>query len=331
MTLNMVTLTVDLADGQGNYLSTGTATLTPSTTLTDSTDHVIAGLSPLTVAFKAGNTPPTITLIATDNANVSPSGWAWTITPPAATGIAAFNFFLPFSGGSTQNLSALAPVTSAATMTSYLPLPTGTAAAGQVPVATGSGSISAWTSLNPGGYTYTDQGLLAQNFDVGLATGSGSAITTGTVYLARLRLWTPQTITNLLCATAGVTNAPTAAYMGLYNAAGQQVAITADRHTDAAFATGNNLETAPLTSTYPAAAGLYWVAILTVGTSPSLIVCRGQNSAVSGAVTNAGLVAGSGNLRAATYSTTGQSVLPGSFTPSSQMNSNASNLWVGMS
>jgi len=120
MSLNYVELTVDLGDGQGNYLGQGlTATLAPTSVLTDSTDHLIAGTGPLTVAFTPFSSPPVIKLIATDNSNISPSGWAWTLTPPAATGIAAFSFYLPYAGGSGQYLSQLSPVYDAATMVAY--------------------------------------------------------------------------------------------------------------------------------------------------------------------------------------------------------------------
>lgn len=220
MTLNKVTLVCDLYDGAGNPVVQGTGTLVPTTVLTDSSDQVIAGLTPVPVPFRAGGLPQ-VSLLATDNSGLLPSGWAWTFTPPAATGIAAFNVPLaagPFSftatnaspcvfsapgyaagyvngtavtlaGGSLPagfsaattyyvvaasgttfelaatpggaaigstssgsgtvqttavHLSALSPVSSAASMQAYLPLPSGTPSAGQVPVATGTGEASAW-------------------------------------------------------------------------------------------------------------------------------------------------------------------------------------------
>lgn len=116
--LNYVTLVCDLGDGAGNYLAPGSiATLAPTAVLTDSTDHLIAGQAAISVTFRGG--PPSVTLIATDNSNISPSGWAWTITPPASTGIAAFSFYLPYAGGSVQHLSQLSPVYEAATMVAY--------------------------------------------------------------------------------------------------------------------------------------------------------------------------------------------------------------------
>jgi hypothetical protein len=108
--LNYVTLTVDVYDGSGNYPTTGTATFTPSSVLTDSTDHEYIGQIPVVVSFRAPGLP-TVRLLATDNASVLPSGWAWQVSftgfpgPPAT-----FSFFLPYSGGASQYLSAQAPL-----------------------------------------------------------------------------------------------------------------------------------------------------------------------------------------------------------------------------
>ena len=57
MSLNYVSLTLDLYDGQGNPVTQGTATLVPSTVLTDTADHEIIGLTPLVASFKV-NGPP---------------------------------------------------------------------------------------------------------------------------------------------------------------------------------------------------------------------------------------------------------------------------------
>jgi hypothetical protein len=146
MALNYVTLICDLGAGQGYYLQSGTAALAPSAVLTDSADHLIVSQVPVPVTFSDLG-PPQVRLLATDNAALLPSGWAWTITPPAGSGIAAYSFFLPFSGGATQYLSALSPVSSVTTMQAYMPLPAGTPSAGQVPAASGSGEASAWTTL----------------------------------------------------------------------------------------------------------------------------------------------------------------------------------------
>ena len=78
MSLNYVTLTLDVYDGQGNPMTKGTATFTPSAQLTDTTDHQITGLTPVTATFRPGTAPPVVKLLATDNSAPLPAGWAWT-------------------------------------------------------------------------------------------------------------------------------------------------------------------------------------------------------------------------------------------------------------
>jgi hypothetical protein len=239
MTIQYVTVVCDLGDGQGNYLTSGTGYLSPSATLTDSTDHLIAGGTPVVpVAFKAGTTPPSVKLIATDNGSILPDGWAWSFTPPSVSSVAAFSFLLPagpvsftatdaspcvfttsatsyvngtsvtlagdslpagFTAGTTYYvtgasgftfqlaatpggealaststgsgsvtttsvyLSALAPVSSGTAFQAYMPLPSGTPSAGQVPVATGSGEASAWGSGGGGSGTVTSVSVESAN------------------------------------------------------------------------------------------------------------------------------------------------------------------------
>jgi len=146
MALNYVTLTVDLGGGQGFYLTSGMAAFVPTAVLTDAADHLMVSRVPLSVEF-GDSGAPVIRLLATDNANLAPSGWAWTITPPAGSGIAPFSFFLPFSGGASQYLSALAPVSSVVTMQAYMPLPSGTPGSRSLPMAAGTGQASAWTAF----------------------------------------------------------------------------------------------------------------------------------------------------------------------------------------
>ena len=118
MPLNYVTLTVDVYDGQGNVPTSGYATFTPSVTLTDTTNHEIVAQLPIVVSFKASGVP-TVKLLATDNSTITPGGWAWQVTFTGTGLPSAFNFFLPFSGGASQNLSALSPVSSSVTFGTY--------------------------------------------------------------------------------------------------------------------------------------------------------------------------------------------------------------------
>jgi hypothetical protein len=144
MTLNYVTLILDLYDGGGNPITSGAAALVPSAVLTDTADQEIVTQDPVPGVFHAGGFPQ-VKLLATDNSAPRPSGWTWGITftgMPAP--VSPFSFSLAYANGATQYLSSMIPVSSGSTFQAYLPLPSGTAAAGQVPVATGSGTASAW-------------------------------------------------------------------------------------------------------------------------------------------------------------------------------------------
>lgn len=151
MALNYVTLTGKYLDGSGEGIDgSGRAaflTFAPTAKLADSTNNTEVPVSP--VRIKLSNTGTfSIQLLATDNATLLPAGWAWQVTE-TMPGVPdnTWNFFLPFAGGSTQDISNLTPVSPVTTMQAYLPLPTGTAASGQVPVATGSGEASAWGTV----------------------------------------------------------------------------------------------------------------------------------------------------------------------------------------
>lgn len=122
MTLNYVTLVLNLYDGGGNPETRGAAALVPSAVLTDASDQVIVTQDPVPGVFRSGSFPQ-VTLLATDNSGPQPTGWTWGITfsgqlaPPSP-----FSFFLPYTGGATQYLSSLIPVSSGTSFQAYMPL-----------------------------------------------------------------------------------------------------------------------------------------------------------------------------------------------------------------
>jgi hypothetical protein len=119
MSLNYVTLTLDLYDGQGNPVIAGTASFTPSAVLTDAGVEIV-GQQPVTAVFHAAALPA-VKLLATDNSGPAPSGWTWSVTFSGITGApASFSFFLPYAGGATQLLSSLIPVSAGATFSDAL-------------------------------------------------------------------------------------------------------------------------------------------------------------------------------------------------------------------
>lgn len=160
MALHYVTLILDAYDATGAYLTGGSAVIAPNSVLTDPTDQEWVPPAPVPVPFSLYAATPSVKLLATDNANITPSGWAYTIQFLAVPGNpAGFSFFLPFSSGATQRLSAIVPaIASPPALFAYLPLPTGTATAGYAPIATGSGELSAWgpaANLNSPAFTGT--------------------------------------------------------------------------------------------------------------------------------------------------------------------------------
>lgn len=98
MSPNYVTVTLDVYDGSGNRADSGFAYLTPSAFLTDTVDHQLITEAPVTGIFSNGATP-VVSLLATDNANITPSGWKWAVSfsvnPPVPGNPANFSFFLP--------------------------------------------------------------------------------------------------------------------------------------------------------------------------------------------------------------------------------------------
>lgn len=162
MALNFVTLTLDIEDGQGNLPGRGcTAVFTPSAVLTDA-GVVIVGQAPVTAVF-TGITQPSVKLLATDSAGLQPSGWTWGVTFTGPGMPAPFAFFLPFASGASQVLSSLIPVQSGTSFQAYMPLPSGTPSAGQVPVATGTGEASAWGTAGSGSGTVTTVSVATAN------------------------------------------------------------------------------------------------------------------------------------------------------------------------
>jgi Pectate lyase superfamily protein len=97
LALQYIELVLDLVDGTGTPLIGGQVKLAPSAQLTNTTDNMIVTQAQVSTQLGSGQYP-TVRVLATDNADLAPSGWAWTI---GFTGVAgnpvAFSFFLPAS------------------------------------------------------------------------------------------------------------------------------------------------------------------------------------------------------------------------------------------
>ena len=106
MALNYVQVVLDLYDGEGNPLSAGTVTLTPSEVVTDSTDHLVLTQQPIVVRL-FNNPLPTVRILATDNTSLTPSGWRWQIAGNYPGAAPAAQYPVSFANGVTQYLSQL--------------------------------------------------------------------------------------------------------------------------------------------------------------------------------------------------------------------------------
>ena len=105
MALNSVTLTGSVPGGSG-----AEATFTQSAWLTDSTDNELIPPVQKSVTLDR-NGKFSVSLLATDNGALLPSGWTWSVVI-SGINVASlgFSFFLPFSGGATQDIADLTPV-----------------------------------------------------------------------------------------------------------------------------------------------------------------------------------------------------------------------------
>lgn len=163
-----------------------------------------------------------------------------------------------------------------------------------------------------GGATVDAMGFAALTFDPALAQGS-IALTSGTVFMMRLDLTAPATISTITVASSTAGSGLTAGqnFAGLYNLAGTQLAVTADQ--SVAWTTTGEKNMA-LTAPYAAAAGTYYVALLSNGTTPVAFI-RGASGAPLAAVINHGLTAATARW---TTGPTAQTTLPASITMASR-------------
>ena len=148
MTLSTVTLNWDLTDLIEAALE-GTLSITPTAQMSDTADHIL--IPPVARTWKfTGGTGSLAGIVANDNASVLPQGTGYLISVTDENGkviVPQFQTQLLSANGATQWLDALATVPVVTTSYQYLPVPSGTPAAGQVPGATGAGEASAWGNV----------------------------------------------------------------------------------------------------------------------------------------------------------------------------------------
>lgn len=180
------------------------------------------------------------------------------------------------------------------------------------PTASGHATTKAYVDSaavgNPGGWVPADNGLLACDADPLISTSSYTLATAGVVYLRKIKMAVTSVVSNVLLnvntAGAGLANS----YVGLYDASGNQLGVSADQSTS--FQATGTKTIALTTPTASIAAGTWVYVAILVGTATTLPNFR----AFAQAVHLFGITSVA-NYRWV-WSGTGQSALPSSFTPS---------------
>jgi hypothetical protein len=181
------------------------------------------------------------------------------------------------------------------------------------------------SAAQPAAPSATDHGLIAWSFDpVHAVSSTGTA--SGTLALVKVHLRSAATITNVLYAVAAGGTSLTSGQnlVGLYTSAGTRVAQTADQTT---LMGAPQIIVAAFTTPYVAAAGAYWIGILTNSGGASPQLARSGVSALSD-LASVGLTAATRRFGAFG---SGQTALPTSITPASITAVTNGTFWAGLS
>jgi hypothetical protein len=149
-------------------------------------------------------------------------------------------------------------------------------------------------------------------------------LTSGTLYLVKITAQTAGPVTNIVLnlGTVGATLTSGQNLVALFDSAGNRLAVSADQTT--AWGSGTGIKSAAISSTALTAGADYWVAILSVGTTPAAF-SRGPGSV---APANGGLAT---TVLKYAINGTGLTAIPSTITPSSNTGSNAATIWAALS
>ena len=189
-------------------------------------------------------------------------------------------------------------------------------------VASNTSNISALQALtNTLDWQPVDHGIKAWTQDPAGCGSTGSINTSGVIYLSKVILRAPASISNLYVTVTAGGSTLTAGQnlVGLYNSSGTKLVEGADQTTP--FATAGTKTIAITTQNL--AAGSYYIAIMSNGTTPATFM-RGNGA--SGSAINIGLANSVGRFL---DFGAGQTSLPSSITLSSA-SQNASARWAAM-
>jgi len=176
--------------------------------------------------------------------------------------------------------------------------------------------------------TYSQLGILAENYPNFFAATISGALTSGTIYVQRLALPGPITVTNILTgvATAGVTLTAAQNFAGLYDASGNQIGVTADQ---SGTWTSTGVKTMALTGgPFAVNQPFVFAAYLANGTTPPLFA-RGAGAGIGSPIVNLGA---SGATMATASNGTLATALPGSLVYASNSAAGSpQHIWTGLS
>lgn len=172
-----------------------------------------------------------------------------------------------------------------------------------------------------GGLTPVDYGFLAANMPIGVLTGGNSLTSNGLVFVMKLRTDVPITVTNLhifvSSAGSGLTSGQN--FGALYDASKNLLAQTTDQTTPWG---STGMKTMALTSSQAVAAGYFYVALWSNGTTrPTIRSAANNSSAINGVLSTANSLWATAD---SSITTTAPSTL-GAFTADSNAR------WVGVS
>lgn len=176
-------------------------------------------------------------------------------------------------------------------------------------------------ALRNGQWTPEDQNLIAWSMDPSQAANT-LPLVSGTIIFIGLQIAADVAVNNvvLLVNTAGSGLTAGQNLVGIYDAAGNRVGISADQSADW---TTNGIKTIPLTATADLTAGVHYVAVLSNGTTP---ITSSRETNLSLGSINVGLTAATARIA----ELAGQTTLPATVTPGSRSLGNSS-MWIALS
>lgn len=190
------------------------------------------------------------------------------------------------------------------------------------------GGALAGTYPNPGvfsvnnGSTADEHGYKAQNYSIEFHNANTAALTAGTIYVMRVPILVSTTIQTIGIYKNTASTTVTNAFLGIYDSAGNQLAVTADKAADFNTGTGLTEETCTAATSTLTPGTYVDVAFLQVGGTPGTYLRINPSTA-------AALTAGvSGTAFLAATAGTSQTTLPGTLGAKSA--SNATYIWIGL-